>query len=122
MKKIYVTGPLKGINNSATEKNKHNLSLACRKILLSENIPVCPVLSMENWDKDPRLPSDDDWWVKNYLVEFMKNCEEFVYVPEMIGTKDNRVEIEKELWRTIGNGRFISSDVVIKHLLMSGDE
>lgn len=120
--KVYITGPLRGLNKSATKKNRHNLSLACRKALLTENTPVCPMLQSEDWDLDPRLPNSDDWWVKNYFVEFMKDCEEFVYVPEPIGMKSHIVEMEKDLWRTIGTGEFISSDVVIKTLLSKGGE
>lgn len=115
--KVYVTGPLRGLNEYQTAKNRHNLSRACRRILITENIPVCPILSAENWDKDPRLPSDDKWWVDNFYVDFIQICQEFVYIPELIGMKCARVEREKNIWRTLGNGRFISADVIIKYLL-----
>jgi hypothetical protein len=117
MKRIYVTGQLKGINQAATKRNRHNLSLTCRKILITDNFPVCPLLACEDWHLDPRLPSSDEWWVNNYLVDFMKDCDEFCYVPLPIGIECHRLEIEKNIWRVIGNGRFLSSDVIIKYLL-----
>lgn len=115
--RVYVTGPLQGTNKMSTKKNRHNLSLACRKVLLTEHIPVCPMLQSENWHLDPRLPSSDEWWVKNYFIEFMRDCIEFVYVPEPPGTKSNIMEMEMEFWRILGSGVFISSDAIIKNLL-----
>ena len=120
MKKVYVTGLLKGINEAVTKRNQHNLSLTCRKILIAEHFPVCPVLSAADWQLDPRLPASDEWWVKTYYAEFIRECDLFCYVPVPPGIKCNRVEIEMNIWRVIGKSQMVSSDVIMKYLL-SGD-
>lgn len=120
--RVYVTGPLKGLNKSATNKNRHNLSLVCRKVLLVGMTPVCPILASEDWELDPRLPTSDGWWIENYLFEFIRDCDEFVHVAEPIGTKSSRLEMEKNIWRTLGNNRLIPSDIVFKSLLGAKNE
>ena len=117
MKKVYVTGQLKGTSKDKTRHNRHALSLVCRNILLTDNIPVCPILSSEDWYLDPRLPSSDDWWVNNYLIEFIKDCQEFCYIPLPPGVYNNRVDKEMRFWRAIGSGVFIPSHNVVKILL-----
>ncbi len=117
MKKIYVTGPLKGINNAATKRNKHNLSRVCRNILLTENLPICPILTAEGWELDPRFPSNDEWWTYNYYVEFMKDCDLFCYLPMPISMYCHRLEIEKKLWKGLKSGAMVTNDVVMKYLL-----
>ena len=117
MKKVYVTGQITGVNKAATKRNIHNLSLTCRKILITDNFPICPILSCYDWYLDPRLPSEDSWWVNNYLVDFMKDCDEFCYLVPPSGVQCYRLEAEKAIWRVIGNGHFITSDSILKYLI-----
>jgi len=69
------------------------------------------------WRKDPRLSKDVSWWVNNIFKEFMKECVVFCYIPELAGVVTPRMEMEKELWRQIGTGKFIVADRILDYLL-----
>ena len=115
--KIYVSGILRGPNKLATEKNHQKFSLVCRKILLTENVPVAPILMADEWRRDPRLSGNDDWWVVNVFSEYMNISDVFCLVQPPSGIKAYRLGRELELWRTLKGTEPIYSDFIVKYLL-----
>ncbi len=81
---------------------------------------MCPILSVQDWIRDPRLPNNMIWWVENVFKAYMKGCEVFCYIPEFAGITNKRVEAEKELWRRIGNQKFVVADRILDYLLNAG--
>ncbi len=78
---------------------------------------MCPALMSQEWIKDPRLSKDINWWVANVFSEFMKDCVIFCYIPDFAGVTTQRMEAEKQLWRDMGNSKFIIADRIIDYLL-----
>lgn len=70
-----------------------------------------------DWMRDPRFPRDVSWWVETVFKEMMRECIIFCYIPDFAGVTTKRVEEEKQLWRTIGTGKFIIADRIIDYLL-----
>lgn len=86
-------------------------------MLIARDIPICPTLMTYEWMKDPRLSKDLNWWIDTVFKELMKDCIIFCYIPDFAGVITRRVEAEKDIWRTIGTGRFIIADRIIDYLL-----
>lgn len=119
-RKVYVTGPLEGIFPQQVKNNMTNLQLICRRVLVAKDIPICPTLMTWDWRKDPRFPKEINWWIDLIFKELMKDCVIFCYIPDFAGVLTQRVEIEKELWRTLGTGKFIIADRIVDYLLNYG--
>jgi len=114
---VYITGPYEATNPTAKAHNIQNLSLVCRRVLVTGHIPICPVLSAMDWKKDPRLAKEDLWWVEQYFKPLMKKCSAFCYVRSPAGYQPERIDLEKAAWKEVGNGKFILSDFILDYLL-----
>lgn len=79
---------------------------------------MAPALWFLGYERDPRLPKESSWWVKNVFKEFMVTCDVFCYKPSLTGVSDSVSTLEKELWTELFPGKpQVSSDVILDYLL-----
>lgn len=114
---VYVTGPHEASNPIAQDRNRQNLSLVCRRVLLAGHVPICPTLLSLDWKKDPRISNFESWWAQNFYKPLMAKCSVFCYIMSPAGYRPERIELEKEVWREVGDGKFILADFILDHLL-----
>ncbi|HPJ76324.1 MAG TPA: hypothetical protein PLS36_05755 [Clostridia bacterium] len=112
---IYVTGPFEGLNEYAKKANITQLDLVCRRVIVAKHIPLCPILFYGAWMKDPRFYSQSAWWVDNIFKPIMLQCNYFCYIPPYAGVRNERLEYEKDIWKTLNRTRMIIADRLIKY-------
>lgn len=112
-RRVYVTGPLEGATPQVMKNHRTNLDLVCRRILIAGDVPICPILFTHDWQKDPRFSKKLEWWIDNVFKIYMIDCEIFCYVPTLVGVKSDRMELEKNLWKVIGDGKFFIADRIL---------
>lgn len=114
---IYVTGPINTMNEPSHKRSMTAISLACRSVLLSGHLPVCPILSIVDYQNDPRIKFAPEWWINHYCGPMMEYCQHFCYIPDMVGMKTQLCEMEKDKWRLMKSGRMVMADTIMKFLL-----
>jgi hypothetical protein len=114
---VYVTGPYEATTDGIKKRNREVLELVCRRVLLAKHIPICPILFYGEWKKDPRLYSNDGWWVDNIYKALMRLCSVFCIVTSHAEFNSERIRMEKDTWREIGDGKFVVDTRILEHLL-----
>jgi hypothetical protein len=118
---VYVTGPCESDNEITKRRNKEQLEFVCRRVLVANHIPICPILFYGEFPKDPRLYSNSGWWVEKVFRPLMEICTYFCLITTRIDHSNERIMMEKSLWAEVGSGKIIVEEKILPFLLGDDD-